>query len=155
MFRFTGITVGFFLYFRTTEVDRFILALRSFRLPYSAALVVSLAFRFIPYMVELYGNIRAAHTLRLPAGSAQRSRGPVRRLRRIFPTLVSVLIHAIKTIPGLAMALDSRGFPGTRQRSAYRSLPPARAITAQIITAAIIIAAIYFPLILPLLSSIL
>jgi energy-coupling factor transport system permease protein len=153
LLRFTGITVAFFLYFRTTEIDRFILALRSFRLPYSAALVVSLAFRFIPYMIELYGNIRSAHTLRRPAGASQQSRSPLRRLRRIFPTLVSVLIHAIKTIPGLAMALESRGFPAADRRSVFRALPPTRNIRGQMIVAAAVIAALLAPLWLPPLLS--
>jgi len=146
--RFTGITAGFFLYFRTTEVDRFILALRGFRLPYTAALVVSLAFRFIPYMVELYGNIKAAHTLRQPAGAQHMSRSPVQRLQRVFPTLVSVLIHAIKTIPTLAMALETRGIPGGEPRSSYRSLPPAREVAGQIAAALLVIVLLYSPLLL-------
>lgn len=149
LIRFTGITLAFFIYFRTTEIDRFILALRAFRLPYGAALVVSLAFRFIPYMVELYGSIRAAHKLRMPAGPAGRSRSPLHRLRRVFPTLVSVLIHAIKTIPALAMALESRGLSAGSRRSSYRSLPPLRSIGTQIAVTTLLILLLLFPLLLP------
>ncbi|MDY7028031.1 MAG: energy-coupling factor transporter transmembrane component T [Spirochaetota bacterium] len=124
VFRFTGITSAFFLFFRTTSIDQFILSLRWFGLPYNAALVITIAFRYIPSLIQLYGNIQDAHTLRRPPPERKRRYNPVRKISHVFPSLVSVMIHAIKSIPALSMALEIRGFGLSAQRTVYRPLPP-------------------------------
>ena len=121
--RFTGITSVFFLFFRTTSIDDFILALQWFGMPYTAALVITIAFRYIPSLISLYGNIQDAHALRRPAAQNSHGYHPVRRFTHIFPTLVSVMIHSIKGIPNLSMALELRGFGRHERRTSYRTLP--------------------------------
>lgn len=121
LFRFTGITVSFFLFFRTTDIETLILTLRWYRVPFSFALVITVAFRYIPYIASLYRSITDAHTLRHP--SVSRKRRIRSRFHRLFPILVSVMIHSVKSIPSLAMALETRGFGRHERRSSLHSLP--------------------------------
>ncbi len=104
--RFSGITVLFFMFFATTTINNFILALQWFRLPYRTALIITIALRYIPYMITVYSNIQDAHKLRITEESGKKL---IRRFKRVFPSLVSVLIQSIKSIPTLAMALELRG----------------------------------------------
>ncbi|HKK65553.1 MAG TPA: energy-coupling factor transporter transmembrane component T [Clostridia bacterium] len=129
--RFSGITSAFFLFFRTTTIDDFILTLRWFGLPYSGALVVTIAFRYIPSLLQLYRNIEDAHALRRPVPEGRRKFHPIKKFSHIFPTLVSVMIHSIKGIPTLSMALESRGFGRHNPRTSYRSLLPLKEIVHQ------------------------
>ena len=129
--RFSGITSAFFLFFRTTTIDDFILTLRWFGLPYSGALVVTIAFRYIPSLLQLYRNIEDAHALRRPMPEGRRKFHPIKKFSHIFPTLVSVMIHSIKGIPNLSMALESRGFGRHNPRTSYRSLLPLKEIVHQ------------------------
>ena len=134
--RFTGITTAFFIYFSTTRTGDFILALRSFGLPYRAALTVTISLRYIPDMFKVYRNISDAHKLR-SAGVRSSGRGFGKRLAHLYPVLISVLIHAVKSIPSLAMALDSKGFGRDNPRSSCQKLPPRREIAGHIAAAAV------------------
>jgi len=129
--RFSGITSLFFLFFRTTTIDTFILVLRWYGLPYNAALVITIAFRYIPSLINLYKNIQDAHALRRPPLQQGRIYNPFRRFTHLFPSLVSVMIHSIKSIPSLSMALEIRGFGRHNQRTTYRPLPPFTTVTKQ------------------------
>jgi energy-coupling factor transport system permease protein len=134
LMRFTGITLLFFAYLRTTDPDRLVLSLRWFGLPFGAALVISIAFQYIPNFRVLYDQVRDAHRLRqaaaIPGAAAGASRpsGLFRRLGRSIPALTSVLILSVRRIPVLAMALESRGVGRGNRRTAYRSLPSGRAL---------------------------
>ena len=139
IFRFSGITSAFFLFFRTTSIDQFILALQWYGLPYNAALVVTIAFRYIPSLVQLYRNIQDAHTLRRAPLKQGRFYNPVRRFSHLFPSLVSVMIHSIKSIPTLSMALEIRGFERNRQRSTYKPLPGLKMVVYQFPAAIIVL----------------
>ena len=74
----------------------------------------------------LYGSIQDAHTLRREPPRRRRFYNPAGRFSHIFPTLVSVMIHSIKSIPTLSMALEIRGFGLSGQRTVYRPLPSLR-----------------------------
>jgi energy-coupling factor transport system permease protein len=140
--RFSGITAAFFLFFSTTETTEFILALRSFGLPYKAALTVTISLRYIPDMFRVYRNISDAHKLRSArTDGGEKKRGFHKRLSHLFPVLISVLIHAVKSIPSLAMALDSKGFGRRNPRTASKKLPSAAEILGDIAVAAGFIAA--------------
>ncbi len=139
--RFTGITAGFYLFFSTTETGPFILALRAFGLPYRAALTVTISLRYIPDMFSTYGRISDAHKLRragFEEREAGRRHGFRHRLNNMFPVLVSVLIHAVKSIPALAMALDSKGLGRSNPRTSCRKLRPWKSIILQLIAATLI-----------------
>ena len=146
--RFSGITSAFFLFFRTTTIDDFILTLRWYGLPYSGALIITIAFRYIPSLLQLYHNIEDAHALRRPAPTGQNRFHPVKKFKHIFPILVSVMIHSIKSIPTLSMALESRGFGRTNPRTSYRSLPRIKKVIHQ---AGLSIIVLLFLILLPFL----
>lgn len=131
--RFTGITAAFYLFFSTTVTESFILALRAFGLPYRAALTVTISLRYIPDMFNTYRRISDAHKLRTAGiGNVSRKKGFRYRLNHLLPVLTSVLIQAVKSIPALAMALDSKGFGRTNPRTSCRKLPGWSSITGQL-----------------------
>lgn len=139
--RFSGVTLVFFLYFRTTELTEILLSLRWFGMPFRAALIVTVAFRYIPHLSELYGKVRDAHTLRRPGGGSGKRTGPLQRMAALFPTLTSVLIQAVKSIDPLAMALEVKGVGRKNRRSSYGVLGAGLSLYAELLLSCIIIAA--------------
>lgn len=117
--RFTGITVTFYIYFRTTSSEDVVLSLKWFKIPFGLSLVMTITMRYIPHMATVYRNVIAAHRLRRSAGTIGKRRGLFRRLRDQLPVLTSVLLYAVKGIPALAMALESRGVGRKNSRSSY------------------------------------
>lgn len=136
IFRFSGITLSFYIFFSTTSINYFILTLHWFRLPFKAALVITIALRYIPYMVLIYNNIRDAHKLR---GSKYNDKKIWKKINNIFPTLISVLIQSIKSIPSLSMALELRGIGLKTERSQYHIIKSSK-IALQIIITVVIVA---------------
>ena len=125
IFRFSGITLSFYIFFTTTSINYFILTLHWFRLPFKTALVITIALRYIPYMVIIYNNIKDAHRLR---GNSYNDRKIWKKLNSIFPTLVSVLIQSIKSIPSLSMALELRGIGLDIKRSQYHIIKSSKIV---------------------------
>ena len=123
--RFLGITLAFVCVFRSMELDHLVLGLRWFGVPYTLCLVVVVAFRYIPSLGATWRNVLDAHRLR-SGPPARRAR---RRLREEYlPVLTSVLIQAVKGIPALAMALESRGFGRSGRRTSYAELRAGRQV---------------------------
>ncbi len=120
--RFTGLTLAFALFFVTTPMRTLILTLRWYRLPFRAALVITLSFRYIPTIGRLLQHVRDAHRLRDPMAMRGVRRGFASRLRDLQPVLTSVVIASIKLIPALAMSLEHRGISSPHQRSSYHRL---------------------------------
>jgi len=143
--RFTGITVSFYIFFSTTSISSFVLTLEWFKLPYKAALIITIALRYIPSMIIIYNNIKDAHSLRSTGNSKKYF---WRKLNTIFPTLVSVLIHSIKSIPTLSMALELRGIGSNTKRSQYNYIESSKMILqitiSGVILLLVILVALYF-----------
>ena len=118
--RFIGITYVCTLLFATTVMGEVILALRFWRLPYKAALVITLSFTYIPFIAESFDRISESHRLR-QAGSEER-KNYIQRLKDLMPTLTSVLVVALRSIPNLAMSLEMRGLGRDEKRTSYHSL---------------------------------
>jgi energy-coupling factor transport system permease protein len=140
LIRFTGLTLAFYAAFRSMDMDELILALRWFGVPHRAALVVIIALRFIPSLFIVYRNVQDAHLLRRAKGRKQGF------FARTMPVLTSVFIQAIRGIPSLAMALETRGLGSRVRRSDYRVLPAGRRLALSMATAAAIIALLLAPL---------
>lgn len=139
--RFTGITVAFFAYLRSTDPEQLVLSLRWFGLPFGAALVINIAFQYVPNFKVLYDQVQDAHRLRQPAatggaGGKRRAPGVFRRLAVSIPALTSVLILSVRRIPVLAMALETRGVGRSNRRSTYRELPTGRSLTVSVLIGA-------------------
>ncbi len=140
LLRFLGITFGFFAVVRTVALDDFVLSLRWFRLPYPACLVMTITLRTIPSLAGTWHNVIDAHRLR--AGSVT---GRRKIVETYLPVLTSVLIEAVKGIPVLAMALESRGFGRSNARTAYAELKKGRALARDMLVFAAASAALLWP----------
>jgi energy-coupling factor transport system permease protein len=116
--RFLGITFGFFAVVRTISLDELVLSLRWFGLPYTGCLVVIIALRTMPSLAGTWRNVLDAHRLR----SGPVEGGRRRIVRTYLPVLTSLLIEAVKGIPVLAMALESRGFGRRTRRTSFAEL---------------------------------
>lgn len=119
--RFTGLSLLFLLLLRTTDPDQLILSLRWLGVPFETALVITITLRMIPSLAALYENVLDAHRLRR-ADEEPSGRGALRRLAQVLPVLTSVLIQAVKGIPLLAMALESRGLGRKNPRTSLLEL---------------------------------
>ncbi|HKL58253.1 MAG TPA: energy-coupling factor transporter transmembrane component T [Sphaerochaeta sp.] len=119
--RFIGITYACTLLFATTPMTDVMLALRWYRLPYKASLVVTLAFTYIPFIADSFTQITESHRLRA-GGEFEKKRSVFKRLRDLLPTLTSALVVALRSIPYLAMSLEQRGFGRSEKRTSYHSL---------------------------------
>lgn len=128
--RFTGITICFALFYITTPAESFIASLRWFGLPFKAALVLNLTLRFIPSLFTLYQRVEDAHSLRR-SGESAGGRGFFGRLKRLLPTLTSVLIQAVKRIAPLSMTLELRGIGAAGRRTSYIRLPRGKKVKFQ------------------------
>ena len=118
--RFIGITYLCSLFFWTTPMADITLALRWYGLSYKAALVLTLSFRFIPFIAEAFSMIQDSHALReTNLGEQDRHRHPIADM---VPTVTGALVFALKSIPYLAMSLEHRGFGRSNRRTSYRSL---------------------------------
>ncbi len=140
--RFLGITLAFVAVFRSIELDHLVLGLRWFGLPYSMCLIVVIAFRYIPSLGTAWKNVLDAHKLRAGPPSA---RGRRRLRDEYLPVLTSVLIQAVKGIPALAMALESRGFGKSSRRTSYAELKTGRALVPDIAIGAVAAAFLIAP----------
>jgi energy-coupling factor transport system permease protein len=121
--RFVGITLGFFAVVRTVSLDDLVLSLRWFGLPYSVCLVVIVTLRTMPTLAATWRNVQDAHRLRSgPPEERAGRRGRRRKVTAWLPMLTSLLVEAVKGIPLLAMALESRGFGRRNTRTAFAEL---------------------------------
>lgn len=118
--RFTFVSLITALLLQTSTNTELLLTLRFFRLPYNAALVISLALRFIPSLASVFTDIKESQSLRLP--NIEDGEGKKNRFKKIFPSLTSVMVYAIKSIPITASALELRGFSGKERRSSFHTL---------------------------------
>jgi len=138
--RFSGLTLLFYLFLRTTKMEDFTLSLRFFRLPYKAALVISLTFRYLPYAASIYENAANAHKMRLTNYSENVSKWNFpARFKKLLSILVSVLIQSVKSIPMLAMALETRGIGGSNKLGKIKKMDGIRKLLPQIILSFFII----------------
>jgi len=141
LLRFIGITFGFFAVVRTVALDDMVLSLRWFGLPYAACLVMTITLRTIPSLGAAWHNVMDAHRLRSGLVESRRRR----IVETYLPVLTSVLIEAVKGIPVLAMALESRGFGRRNPRTSYAELKRGRALAADMLVLAAASAALLWP----------
>ena len=145
--RFIGITFVFFVFFRSTPLNQVILTLRWYGLSMNAALIISMTFRYIPYITSTYHRVTEAHKLR---GSLQSGTWGGSRLKGMIPVLTSVLIQTVKSIPVMSMSLEHRGFGSHIKRTSYQRLRGGRILfthlTFSVIIALILVVPIFITL---------
>ena len=97
-----------------------LLALKSFHLPPSACMVLSLALRFIPSFASTFSRIKDSQRLRLP--NPEEEENEKRLFSKLLPTFTSALVVALKSINTTAAALDLRGYGRDKKKSEFYSL---------------------------------
>ena len=143
--RFIGITYVFFVFFRSTPLNQVILTLRWYGLSMNAALIISMTFRFIPYITSTYHRVSEAHKLR---GSFQSGMWGWSRLKGLVPVLTSVLIQTVKSIPVMSMSLEHRGFGRAVRRTSYQRLRGGRKLFTHLTFSVIISLILIMPIFL-------
>jgi energy-coupling factor transport system permease protein len=123
--RFVSLAVACYAYFRTTETGDLLATGRWFGLPYGACLVLGVAVRLVPSTAALYLGVLDALSLRR-ASPGGRRQGAGAELRRVVPAVTAVLVHSVRSIPVLSMALETRGVGRRNPRTATVDLGPTR-----------------------------
>ena len=111
--KFLTISYVFSLLLETTRLEVIILALRAFRLPYSAALTLTLSLSLIPTLSDAYLEIKDSMSLRI---------NEERKRESLLAVVVAVIVRSIKTIPETASTLEERGYGRNIKRTSYRKL---------------------------------
>jgi energy-coupling factor transport system permease protein len=94
-----------------TEPTLMVRGLVKLGLPFDWGVTVSLAIRYLPTTYGLYQSIHEAQQVR---GWDPGHGNLLRRIRNYLPTLVAVMIAALRMADNLGMALAARGFGASR-----------------------------------------
>jgi energy-coupling factor transport system permease protein len=141
--RFVGITYVAMLLFSTTRMNEVMLSLRWYRMPYKVSLVIALAFTYIPFIADSFGQIADSHRLR-EAGEGEETRSVFSRLSNLVPTLTSALVVALRSVPYLAMSLEQRGLGRAGRRTSFHTLDSYRHAFTHFLLSGIIPAVLWF-----------
>ncbi|MFC0272645.1 energy-coupling factor transporter transmembrane component T family protein [Metabacillus herbersteinensis] len=125
----TGISLGLrsllfaswsLLFVLTTEPTKLMLSLiQHCKLPPRFGYGMMAAYRFLPLFKQELNQIRAAHRIR----GLGESRGLTERFRETKRYIIPLLASAIRKAERVAIAMESKGFDGSRQRSFYHVVP--------------------------------
>ncbi|MDR2196678.1 MAG: energy-coupling factor transporter transmembrane protein EcfT [Coriobacteriales bacterium] len=104
---------------------------------FEISMMVNIALRFIPTLLEEFDRIRKAQIAR---GAVFDSGGPLRRLRAIVPVLVPLFAQSFYHAENLAVAMESRCYHGGGNRTHYHVLRmELRDLVASLVMAALLI----------------
>ena len=83
------------------------------------ALIMSIALRFIPILMDETERIKNAQKAR---GAAFDTGGPVKKIKAIVPVLIPLLLCAFRRADELGDAMDARCYMGSKHRTKYKKL---------------------------------
>ncbi|MBS4206588.1 energy-coupling factor transporter transmembrane component T [Bacillus sp. FJAT-50079] len=113
---FAGLSMLFIL---TTDPVKFILSLvQQCKLPPKLAYGILAGYRFLPLLTEEIRIIRHAHKVR----GANRETGMKAKLLTVKRYAIPLLASAIRKAERAAIAMESKGFTGSRNRTYYKRL---------------------------------
>ena len=102
----------------TDGIEKLLRPLNHIRVPvHELALMMSIALRFIPILVEETDKIMKAQTAR---GADFESGNVIQRIRNMLPILVPLFISAFRRADELAMAMEARCYRGGYNRTKMR-----------------------------------
>lgn len=127
----------------TDGLERLLSPLRRIGFPaHELAMMVSIALRFIPVLVEEAERLHRAQVSR----GADFTGGPIARARKLVPLLVPLFIAAFARADRLALAMESRCYRGGDGRTSFRQLRfTAGDVAALGITAALVTCVVALP----------
>ena len=103
----------------TNGLERLFTPARRIGIPVAElALMISIALRFIPVLVDEAERLRKAQVAR----GAEFSGHPLRRARSLLPLLVPLFVSAFERADRLAIAMESRGYQPGLPRTYYHEL---------------------------------
>lgn len=124
----------------TDGLERLLKPLARLRFPaHELAMMMTIALRFIPTLLEETDRIRKAQMAR---GADFESGGLVARARAMVPILVPLFVSAFRRADELAMAMESRCYHGGEGRTRMRELRLARRDLYAAGTVALFVAAV-------------
>lgn len=132
----------------TEGIERLLSPLKLVRFPvHELALIMSIALRFIPTLMEETDRIVNAQKSR---GSDFESGSLLKRMRAMVPVLIPLLVSAFRRAEELGDAMDSRCYSGAKGRTKYKKLKLTLrdlggVLLAAAVLAAIILINIYLP----------
>lgn len=108
----------------TDGLEKALSPLRKIRVPvHEIAMIMSIALRFIPILLEETDKIMKAQTAR---GADFESGNLIQKVRNMIPLLVPLFVSAFRRANDLAMAMEARGYHGGEGRTKMRPLVYAR-----------------------------
>jgi energy-coupling factor transport system permease protein len=148
MARLVMLIVGTFLLTYTTSpialtdgLERLLSPLKKIRVPvHELAMMMSIALRFIPTLIEETDKIISAQKAR---GADFESGNILRRAKALLPILVPLFISAFRRAEELAVAMESRCYHGGERRTRLKQLQLARRDLLAFLFGAALIAAIF------------
>ena len=104
----------------TDAMERIFMPLRIFHVPvHESAMMMSIALRFIPILMEETDKIMKAQTAR---GADFESGGLIRRVKSMVPLLVPLFVSAFRRAGDLALAMEARCYHGGDDRTQMKPL---------------------------------
>ena len=104
----------------TDGLESLLTPLKWIRFPvHELALIMSIALRFIPTLIDETNRIISAQTAR---GADFETGGLIRRAKAMIPVLVPLLVSSLRRAEELGDAMDARCYSGAKGRTKYKKL---------------------------------
>lgn len=104
----------------TDGIESLLTPLKWIRFPvHELALIMSIALRFIPILMDETERIKNAQKAR---GADFESRGLIKKVRAIIPILIPLLLSAFRRADELGDAMEARCYTGGKHRTKYKKL---------------------------------
>ena len=124
----------------TDGLEKMLNPLKKIKLPvHELAMMMSIALRFIPTLIEETDKIMSAQKAR---GADFETGGLIKRAKAVLPIIIPLFISAIRRADELAIAMESRCYHGGVGRTRMKTLKCAARDYLALICGAIVIAAI-------------
>jgi energy-coupling factor transport system permease protein len=117
--RVNALALAVFVLLVTTDQTHIVQGLVRLGLPFEWGLALAIGLRYLPLLHGTYGTITDAQRAR---GWTPERDGLIKRLRAHVPTLVALVIEALRLTDRLTLALASRGFRPGQPRTTRRCL---------------------------------
>jgi len=145
--RITMLIVGSFLLTYTTSpialtdgLEKIMGPLKKIKLPiHELAMMMSIALRFIPTLIEETDKIMSAQKAR---GANFETGGLIKRAKAILPIIIPLFVSAFRRADELAVAMESRCYHGGIGRTRMRTLKTAGRDYAALLCGAIVLTAV-------------
>jgi len=124
----------------TDGIEKMLDPLKKINLPiHELAMMMSIALRFIPTLIEETDKIMSAQKSR---GADFETGGLIKRAKAVLPIIVPLFISAFRRADELAIAMESRCYHGGEGRTRMKTLKTAGRDYAALLCGAVVIAAV-------------